>query len=207
MTAPSVASTVRCHPLTAERWADFEVLFGKNGACGGCWCMVWRLPRKQFEAQKGEGNRGAMQSLVEAGAVPGLLAYLDDTPVGWCALAPREDYPALERSRVLQPIDEQPCWSVSCLFIHRDFRRKGVSTALLRAAVEFARGQGATLLEGYPVEPKSGKSIPAAFAWTGIPSAFESAGFVEVARRSPTRPIMRCDLSAPPVPKRPGRGA
>ena len=184
---------LRCHPLTRGRWNDFEQLFGKNGACGGCWCMLWRVSRKEFDAQKGNGNRQAMKRLVESGREPGLLGYLDGQPVGWCALAPRDDYPSLARSRVLKPVDDQPCWSVSCLFVHRAHRKKGVSTQLLRAAADYARKQGARLLEGYPVEPKGDKPIPPVFAWTGIPKAYAAAGFTEVARRSPTRPIMRHD--------------
>jgi GNAT superfamily N-acetyltransferase len=181
-------------PLTAERWDDFEALFGERGACGGCWCMFWRLPRKKYESQKGEGNRLAMKSVVDSGEVPGILAFDGTRAVGWCAIAPRSSYPALTRSRILRPVDERPCWSVSCLFIERSYRRKGISTELLREAGKYARSQGAELVEGYPVEPKSGENIPPAFAWTGIPSAFIRAGFREVARRSPTRPVMRLEL-------------
>jgi GNAT superfamily N-acetyltransferase len=187
---------VECHPLTEIRWSDFERLFGKNGACGGCWCMLWRVPRKQFEAQKGARNRKAMRRLVASGEEPGLLAYLDGEPVGWCALAPREQYPGLARSRVLKPVDERPCWSVACLFVHRAHRNAGVSTQLLRAAVAHARAQGARILEGYPIEPRSGEPLAPAFAWTGIASAFRAAGFAEVARRSATRPIMRREIRA-----------
>ena len=89
---------LQCHPLTEARWHDFEQLFGKNGACGGCWCMLWRLPRKQFDSQKGDGNRKAMKAIVASGASPGLLGYLDGRPVGWCAVAPRENYLALRAS-------------------------------------------------------------------------------------------------------------
>ena len=156
----------QCHPLTEARWGDFEQLFGKNGACGGCWCMLWRLSRKQFDSQKGDGNRKAMMALVASGEVPGLLDYFDGRPVGWCAVAPRAHYPALGRSRVLKPVDDQPCWSVSCLFVHREYRNKGVSTQLLRATIDYVNGQGVRILEGYPVEPKSDKPIPPAFAWT-----------------------------------------
>jgi GNAT superfamily N-acetyltransferase len=183
--------------LALERWADFVLLFGPRGACGGCWCMLWRLSRKQFEAGKGTGNKRAMKALVASGEVPGILAYRGVEPVGWCAVAPRDRYPALERSRVLKPVDGRPCWSVGCLFVHRAHRKRGVQTALLRAAVKFAGSKGASIVEGYPVEPKADKDLPAAFAWTGIPKAFERAGFVEVARRSPTRPIMRFEIRAP----------
>jgi len=181
------------HPVSSERLQDFETLFGPRGACGGCWCMLWRLSRRQFESQKGEKNRLAMRKLVKSGTVTGLLAYAGKETVGWCALAPRDQYPALERSRIMRPVDEQPCWSVACLFVHKKFRRKSVATQLLSAAVRYARSQGALILEGYPVEPKD-KNLPPAFAWTGIPNAFISAGFHECARRSPTRPIMRIFL-------------
>ena len=182
---------LECRPLTDGCWGDFEELFGKNGACGGCWCMVWRLPRKQFDSQKGDGNRNAMKALVQSGEVPGLLGYADGRSVGWSAIAPRERYPALGRSRVLKPVDDRPCWSVSCLFVSRAYRKRGVATQLLGAACAHAKVMGASLVEGYPVEPKGDKPVPAVFAWTGIPKAFASAGFSEVARRSPTRPIMR----------------
>jgi GNAT superfamily N-acetyltransferase len=182
------------YPLTTDRWDDFVALFGERGACGGCWCMLWRLSRKQFESQKGEANKHSMKAIVDSGEVPGILAYHDTKAIGWCAIAPRSSFPALSRSRILKPIDDRPCWSVACLFIDRSYRKKGVSSKLLRAATDYARSQGAELVEGYPVEPKSGKDIPPAFAWTGIPKAFIRSGFKEVARRSPTRPIMRLEL-------------
>ena len=153
------------------------------------------LPRKQFEAQKGEGNKIAMKTLINSGEIPGILAYYNAKAVGWCAIAPRSRYPALSRSHILKPVDERACWSVSCLFIEKAYRKKGVSIELLRAATEYARSQGVELVEGYPVEPKTEKDIPPAFAWTGIAKAFIQIGFKEVARRSPTRPIMRMELS------------
>jgi len=185
--------SLEIHPLTSDRWTDFETLFGERGACGGCWCMLWRLKRSEFERGKGQGNKESMRSLVASGEVPGLLAYAAGEPVGWCAVAPREDYPALERSRVLKPIDSQPVWSVSCLFVKKGHRKQGVSVRLLRAAVEYVRAQGGLIVEGYPVEPKAEK-VPDVFAWTGLVSAFEQAGFVECARGSPTRPIMRFEI-------------
>jgi GNAT superfamily N-acetyltransferase len=134
-----------------------------------------------------------MRSLVASGEVPGILAYATEGPVGWCAIAPRESYPALERSRVLKRIDEKPVWSVSCLFVKKEHRNKGVSVQLLRAAIAHVKQQGGTVVEGYPVEPNT-ERMPDVFAWTGLVAAFQQAGFVECARGSPTRPIMRFEI-------------
>jgi GNAT superfamily N-acetyltransferase len=176
-------------PLTPARWSELERLFGERGACGGCWCMAWRLPRSRWEAQKGKGNRRAFRALVLAGPPPGILAYRDGKAVGWCAIGPRANYSGLARSRVLAPLDAQEVWSVTCLFVAKPERRRGLSKRLLRAAAAYAKTQGARLVEGYPVEPD--QRLPDPFVWTGLASAFRAAGFVEVARRSRTRPIMR----------------
>ena len=192
-TMPPVTA-LEFHPVTAERWPDLERLFGERGACGGCWCMWWRLTRSQFDAQKGQQNKAALKQLVQSGAAPGMLVYVHNEPVGWCAIAPRERYSALERSRVLKPVDDQPVWSVTCFFIAKPFRRKGMTTALLRAAVAYAREQGASIVEGYPIEAKTG-TMPEVYAFTGLSPAFRKAGFVEVLRRSETRPIMRYVIS------------
>ena len=183
---------IEFYPLTPDRWRDFEELFGERGACGGCWCMMWRLTRSNFEKQKGTKNKQAMKRIVKSGEVPGILAYADGMPIGWCSVGPRGDFPALERSRVLKPVDDTPVWSIVCLFIARPYRKIGVSVELIEAAVWYARQQGATLVEGYPYELKKEQAAWAdAFVWTGLASAFQKAGFIEVARRSPTRPIMR----------------
>lgn len=185
---------IEFHALTTERWGDFEQLFGSQGACGGCWCMLWRLSKRDFEHQKGDGNRQAMKELVDSGNVPGLLAYSDGQTVGWCSVSRREDFPALARSRVAKPIDDQPVWSVSCLFVAKQMRGQRLSVKLLKAAVDYVAQQGGRIVEGYPVEPKSDK-MPDVFAWTGIASAFLKAGFVEAARGSTTRPIMRFEIA------------
>jgi GNAT superfamily N-acetyltransferase len=189
-----VRSDVVIRPLTPGRWRDLEKLFGERGACGGCWCMFWRLSRREFQAGKGTGNRAAFKALVESGAVPGLLAYDGPEPIGWCAIAPREDYPGLQRSRLLKPIDSRPVWSVSCLFVARGHRRRGVSVELLKAAADFVRRKGGRIVEGYPQEPKQ-ERMPDVFAWTGLAAAFRQAGYSERARPSPTRPIMRLELN------------
>jgi GNAT superfamily N-acetyltransferase len=152
--------------------------------------MWWRLKRSEFEKRKGAGNKRAMKRIIASGAVPGLLAYVGEEPIGWCAIAPRDDYPALDRSRILARVDDQPVWSISCLFISRPWRRQGVSTTLIKAAATYARKKGAEIVEGYPHIPKQDRA-PDAFIWTGTASAFERAGFKEVARRSEQRPIMR----------------
>ena len=177
-------------PLTENNWKDFEELFGPRGACGGCWCMTWRLSSADYNKMKGRGNKEAMKKIVSQ-SPPGILAYADGIAVGWCAIAPRKEYVRLQTSRVLQPVDDKEVWSVSCFFIKKDFRRKGLSTLLLGAAADFGFKKGASIIEGYPVEQKDGNAMPDVFAWTGITKTFLKAGFNEAARRSENRPIMR----------------
>jgi len=183
-------SNLEFHPLTPERWTDLEKLFGERGACGGCWCMWWRLKRSDFMRQRGEANRKALKEIVDSGEVPGILAYVDGEAVGWCAVAPREAYQALERSRVLKRVDDKPVWSVVCFFVAKPFRGKGLTVKLLKAAIAYVCKHGGKIIEGYPIEPKKGR-MPDPFAYTGLVSSFLKAGFVEVLRRSESRPIMR----------------
>jgi GNAT superfamily N-acetyltransferase len=181
------------YPATAERWDDLERLFGPRGACGGCWCMWWRQTTREYDAGKGLANKEALQQLVKAGREPGLLAYIDGEPAGWCALAPRLVYTRLAASRVFAPVDDRPVWSIVCFFVAKRFRRQGVTHALLSAAVAYAKEHGAVIVEAYPVEPKQ-RQTPDVYAYPGLASTFRAAGFVEVARRSQTRPIMRYTL-------------
>jgi len=178
------------HPVTNDRWKDFEKLFGEKGACAGCWCMYWRKRQAVYEKDKGTGNKKSMKKLISGGSIPGLLAYSEGEPVGWCSVAPREDFSRLANSRILKPVDDNHVWSVTCFFIHRKFRNEGLSVALLNAAKDYVKSRGGKIVEGYPVEPKQNK-MPDAFAWTGLSAAFKKANFKEVARRSETRPIMR----------------
>ena len=183
-------------PLCSNNWKDFVLLFGPKGACGGCWCMTWRLSSADYNRMKGEENKNAMLHLVSKSS-PGIIAYADGAPAGWCAIAPRKEYIRLETSRILQPVDEKEVWSVSCFFIKKDFRRKGLSTALLKAAAAFAFEKGALIIEGYPTDTKKAKAkdkkkdMPDVFVWTGLAATFLNAGFKEAARRSDSRPIMR----------------
>ena len=193
---------LRFFPVTPSRWADLEALFGERGACGGCWCMTWRLSRNEFQAGKGAGNRRLLRKLVASGKKPGILGYVGREPVAWCSVAPREKFVILANSRVLAPVDEDPVWSVSCMFVKKPYRRTGISVRMLRAVVEFAAKRGAKVVEGYPVVPSMAK-MPDPFIWTGIPAAFRAAGFREVLRRSRSRPIMRFEIRRP---RRAGRG-
>lgn len=186
----ALSPVLEFHPLTTERWKDLEALFGKRGACGGCWCMWWRLKRSQFEKQKGQENKKTFKKIVDSGEIPGLLAFTNGQPIAWCSVAPRETYPVLERSRILKRIDNKAVWSVVCFFVAKPFRHKGVTLKLLKAAVKYAKECNAKIVEGYPVEPKK-TSMPDVFAFTGLAATFHKAGFVEVLRRSETRPIMR----------------
>jgi GNAT superfamily N-acetyltransferase len=190
-------------PLTTETWSDFVKLFGPRGACGGCWCMTPRVTRAVYERDKGAGNRAAMQRLVRRGPPPGILGYLDGEPIAWCSIEPRECFSALGRSRILAPVDDEPVWSITCLFVQKDHRRRGVSTTMLEHAVRWATRQGARIVEGYPVEPRQDPTPPV-FAYTGIASAFRRAGFVEVVRRSATRPILRRVVERRRIVKRGG---
>jgi GNAT superfamily N-acetyltransferase len=190
-----MAPKLTVRPVTADRWDDFAQLFGPRGACGGCWCMTPRLSRAEYQASKGAGNRRRMRARVTGGRVPGVLGYLGAESVGWCSIEPRQEMVILRRSRLFQPVDDRPVWSISCLYIAPAWRRKGLSATLIGGAVDWARGRGAQIVEAYPVEPKQDE-MPPVFAYMGIASAFRAAGFREVARRSETRPMMRKQLSA-----------
>jgi molybdopterin converting factor subunit 1 len=186
----SVRPSFAVLPATGQRWPHLERLFGPRGACAGCWCMWPRLSAAEFRAGAGAGNRRRLRRLVREGPAPGLIGYVNGEPAAWCALAPRESFPRLARSRALSPVDDRPVWSVVCFFVARPRRRRGLTVRMLKEAVRYAGRNGARILEGYPVEPSSGRTADA-FAWWGLAGAFRAAGFREVARRSATRPIMR----------------
>jgi GNAT superfamily N-acetyltransferase len=177
------------HPLTQKLWRDFELLFGRNGACGGCWCMYWKLRGKDFSENTGNTTRQMQKAIVDSKVIPGLLAYSNGYPVGWVAVEPRSVYPKLAHSRNLKPVDHQEVWSITCFFVEKKHRHKGITVELLKAAVDHVKAQGGKIVEGYPVETK--KTQPDPFMYTGTASAFKRAGFKEVARYSPTRPIFR----------------
>ncbi|HET7144410.1 MAG TPA: GNAT family N-acetyltransferase [Anaerolineales bacterium] len=177
------------HPLTPKLWSDFELLFGAHGACGGCWCMHWKLRGKDFNDNAGDTARQMQKSIVDSKIVPGLLAYSEGYPVGWIAVEPRSAYPKLAHSRTLKPVDDQEVWSITCFFVEKKHRHKGITVELLKAATGYVKSRGGKIVEGYPVDVK--KEEPAPFVFTGTAVAFVQAGFQEVGRNSPTRPIFR----------------
>jgi GNAT superfamily N-acetyltransferase len=180
-------------PLTPDLWPALEDLFGKHGACNGCWCMYWRIGSNYHDRPR-EKNKADFRRIVKRGPPPGLLAFKGDLAVGWCQLTPRADLDWLNRARLLQPVDDVPIWSISCFYVRRRYRRHGIASALIAAAIETARQLNAPALEAYPIDTDERKSSSNVF--TGIASTFKRAGFKTVASRSPFRPIMRHDLKA-----------
>jgi GNAT superfamily N-acetyltransferase len=175
-------------PLTRNRWNDLVDLFNRPGGSivRGCWCMYYR---RSGGIGSGSRNRSDLRGLVDSGYVPGLIGYEDGSPVGWISLGPREDYGKLQRSPVMKPVDDKPVWSIVCFFVDSRARGRGVSEALLKGAIEYARSQGARLLEAYPVD-KGERSHPD-FMFFGAKSMYDRAGFKEVARRRENRPVVR----------------
>lgn len=179
--------------LNAVNWSDFEKLFGEKGACGGCWCMYWRLTSHEFEKNKGTGNKNLMKKIVKTNMSTGILAYHGKKPIGWCSFAKRSELPRLRNSRILKPVDDADVLSIVCFYIHKDYRNRGIATELISKVENIARKDGIKILEGYPVDKSS--KYPDTFAWTGLASSFRKNGFKEEVRRSESRPIMRKYLS------------
>jgi GNAT superfamily N-acetyltransferase len=184
---------IACGPLTPGRWTDLERLFGpERGACAGCWCMWFKLRRPEWDAAGRGGRRAMFRAAVEAGPPPGVLAYARDEPIGWCAVEPRAAYPMILRSRVRAPVDDRPAFAITCFYLAPRWRRRGLMRPLIAGALELARARGASLVEAYPLDPGQGERPSGAF--TGIAGPFRDNGFVEVARRSRTRVILRREL-------------
>src|SRR5262245_41554385 len=181
--------TVR--PLTPDLWPALESLFGKGGASNGCWCMYWRLGPEYHKRPRWK-NRSALRRIVRQGPPPGLLAFDGERAVGWCQLTPREDLRWLGRTRFFERVDEAPGWSVSCFYVRRGYRRRGVMSALVAAALSEARRAHAPALEAYPVDTARPEHTTNVFS--GTVSTFRRLRFRIIARRLPSRPIMRHDL-------------
>jgi GNAT superfamily N-acetyltransferase len=185
---------VQIEPLTSVRWRDLVALFARPGlsVARTCYCMFYRRSGEHSRPPgmtHAESNKRALKALIDRGVVPGLIGYENGRPVGWISLGPREDYARLKRSQVMKPVDDKPVWSIICFVVDPEARHRGVAEAMLKGALAWARAQGVTLLEAYPCD-KAGKPKDDSM-WFGAKSMFDRAGFVEVARRKPTRPVVR----------------
>ena len=154
--------------------------------------MHWKLRGKAYEEAKGYESRQMHKSIVDSGVVTGLLAYWHGEVAGWVAIEPRTAYEKLAHSRTLKPVDDQEVWSITCFFVAKQFRRNGITVELIKAAVQHASKMGGKIVEAYPVDAP--ENSPAPFIFTGTASAFQQAGFKEVARNAPTRPIFRFEI-------------
>jgi len=188
---------IRVEDLRPESWPQVEGLFGKNGACGGCWCQAWRIEKgERWDDVKGAEAKERLRRGVESGTTLGVLAFDGETPIGWCTYGPRTSFPRLERARSLRCEDAADVWSIPCFFVLRDYRRQGVAGALLDHALRAMADRGATIAEGYPTAPNKDGSYIAAFSWTGTIPLFEKAGFDLVGNAEGSKRRMRKTLRA-----------
>ena len=185
---------VSFYPLTPPRWGDLETLFGEHGAYSGCWCMWWRLTSAQFSSQTGLQKKRALKAIVDSGEVPGILAYSQGRPAGWCSLGSRGQFGRIERSPVLRRADDEAVWSIVCYYVDKRFRRQGLMQLLTVAAIDYAKTRGAGIVEAYPSEREG--PFKGTAAYTGVSSVFRGLGFVEVLRRTPHAPILRYYLNS-----------
>lgn len=188
-------------PVTDKEWDDMQELFGSKGAYGGCWCTYWRMKTSEFMSRTPSERKQSMKDTIVSGKVPGILAYKDGEPIGWCSLDRREAFVRLENSRILKRVDDKPAWSIVCFYIRKSERRMGVMRRLISEAVRYASCRGAEIVEGYPIDPGE-ELYPDPYAYTGLMSAFLDAGFIEVERRSAKRPIMRYSIAGKDPGKR-----
>ncbi len=177
---------LRVLPLTADLWPQMEDLFKSGSACKRCWCMYWRIG-SAYRTRSPETNKAAFHQIVQSGPPPGLLALDGVTAVGWCQLSARDSLPWLDRTPALKRVDDLPAWCISCFYVRKGYRKQGITAALIRAALKAARDAGAPALEAYPLDAEH----PTSTSFTGFASTFLKLGFKPVARRTPSRPIMR----------------
>lgn len=177
---------IRFRPVTEERLSDLAEFSQCHGKFRYCSCMRWRMTSSAYRRSSKQDRVDALEELVRACTPVGILAYSEEQPVAWCSIAPRETYQALERYRALPRIDDSPVWSIVCLFVDRHFRRQGLTSMLLKAAVDYARDQNAPIVEGYPVAPDA-----TSYTYMGTPETFRRAGFVDVTPTGQDRLVMR----------------
>lgn len=180
------AGEMECLPLVSERFADMVEVFGETGTAKRCFCMHWRRPDGGFDDER--DNRERFAEVVSDDRPPGLLGYVDGTPVGWVQVGPRVEFPTISRSWLLKPVDDIEPWSINCFVVRVGWRRKGIGEGLLDAAIAYATDHGAQVIEAYPVD---GERSSAVDYFTGTLSMFDRHGFTELIRRKDSRPIVR----------------
>jgi GNAT superfamily N-acetyltransferase len=178
---------IQYRAVTRETLADLTAFSGCHGKFQYCSCMRWRMRSTEYQKSTKQIRAEKLTKLVSAGTPVGILAYAGNEPIGWCSIAPRESYEALERYKALPRVDHASVWSVVCFFVDRRFRRRQVTRGLLKAGLDYARSQGARIIEGYPVEPGS-----RLYTYMGSPATFRNAGFQDVTPKGQQRKIVRC---------------
>ncbi len=194
MTYIAPMPTITFKEATPESWSDFEKLFGDNGACGGCWCQHWRIPKggKLWDEVKGKVAKSMMEELFKSGDITGLLAYDGKKAVAWCSYGPRENYSRINNMKAYGRNDTYGIWCINCFFIDKNYRRQGLARQMLDAAVKFITKREVKTIEAYPTPlTKAGKKLPAAFSFSGPLKMFEDAGFGIIQRDSHSRPLVR----------------
>ncbi len=176
--------------LDSKTWDDLVSLFGEKGACGGCWCMYWRQRSSDFSKNKNEPNKKLLRKLVDEKKELGLIFYMNDEPVAWCSVSPREELYRIQNSRTFKPADDKPAWSIVCLFIKKNYRKQGLSVQIIKSVIEYCKTKNVKILEAYPAIPYASK-IPDSFAWTGFESAFLKAGFINIPVQTKSKAYMR----------------
>ncbi len=194
------STPLEIHPLDAKRWKDLEALFNGPGGSQvrGCWCMYYRRSGRAnapADMTYSQFNKCSLMALVDRGVAPGLIGYRDGKPIAWVSLGPREDFARLARSSVMKAVDDKPVWSIVCFYTAKEARGQQLSEAMLKGAIEYARSCGARLVEAYPVDGRG--RIADNSMWFGSKTMYDRAGFVEVARRKATRPMVRKALRPP----------
>ncbi len=188
------------HPVTPDRFEDFADVLNRSRRATHCWCLSHRLRASQVE-ELGQGSRErAARTLCELDPPPGVVTYLDGTPVAWCSISPRGDIPRLVASRLIRPVDDLPVWSIICVVVRSGHRRQGVTTALLEGACAWAASRGAPAVEAYPVDP-AGERMDLTMAFVGTRAMFAKVGFEVVGTTDATasgmpRLVMRRDLTS-----------
>jgi GNAT superfamily N-acetyltransferase len=193
-------SDLEFHPVTYERWNDLVDLFEHKGNPGYCWCMSWRLSSKEFQHLGSEGRKDALKEMVLAGIPIGIVAYQNEVPVGWCSVAPRKTYARLQRSAVLKLApDDSGVWSIVCFFIDRKMRKQHLMHELLKAAIKYARSQGAQTIEAYPVQLSDDNTdhSPNATSYShmGFVPTFKQEGFIDIGPAGKHRRVMQLVLN------------